>query len=174
MARSLPARKGANQSKTPGKSKPGTVTPFGKKTIALVYDFDGTLSPKPMQEYSLLPKIGVEAGAFWAETNRIAREQKADPLITYMHLMYKKAKAANIRIDRADLVALGRDVELYPGVETWFDDIAQYIAIKAESKGVELRHYMISSGLTEIIEGDRKSTRLNSSHPRLSRMPSSA
>ena len=153
MARSLPARKGANQSKTPGKTKPGPVTPFGKKTIALVYDFDGTLSPKPMQEYSLLPKIGVEAGAFWAETNRIAREQKADPLITYMHLMYKKAKAANIRIDRADLVALGRDVELYPGVETWFDDIAQYIAIKAESKGVELRHYMISSGLTEIIEG---------------------
>ena len=124
-----------------------------KKIIALVYDFDGTLSPKPMQEYSLLPKIGVEAAAFWAETNKIAREQQADPLITYMHLMYKKAKAANVRIDRADLVALGRDVELYPGVETWFEEIARYIGIRTESRGVELRHYLISSGLTEIIEG---------------------
>jgi len=124
-----------------------------KKIIALVYDFDGTLSPKPMQEYSLLPKIGVEAAAFWAETNRVAREQQADPLITYMHLMYKKAKAANIRIDRADLVALGRDVELYQGVEAWFGEIARYIGIRAESHGVELRHYLISSGLTEIVEG---------------------
>src|SRR5262245_48067360 len=40
---------------------------FGKKTIALVYDFDGTLSPRPMQEYAFLPKIGADARAFWAE-----------------------------------------------------------------------------------------------------------
>ena len=133
-------------------AKPSAGT-MPKKIIALVYDFDGTLSPKPMQEYSLLPKIGVEAQAFWAETNRVAREQQADPLITYMHLMYKKAKAANIRIDRADLVALGRDVELYPGVDSWFAEIARYIGIRTESHGVELRHYLISSGLTEIIEG---------------------
>lgn len=126
---------------------------FPKKTIALVYDFDGTLSPKPMQEYSLLPKLGVEPAAFWAETNAIAKAQQADPLITYMHLMYKKAKAANIRIDRADLVALGRDVELFPGVEAWFDAIAGYIDVRAETQGVTLRHYLISSGLTEIIEG---------------------
>ena len=56
-------------------------------------------------------------------------------------------------IDRADLVALGRDVELFPGVEAWFAAIADYIAIRTESHGVELRHYLISSGLTEIIEG---------------------
>ncbi len=132
--------------------KPAAI-PYPKKTIALVYDFDGTLSPKPMQEYSLLPKIGVAAETFWAETNAIAKQQEADPLITYMHLMYKKAKAANIRIDRADLVALGRDVELFDGVESWFGEIAAYIGIRAESQGVTLRHYMISSGLTEIIEG---------------------
>ena len=152
MTKTKPAIKPA---KSAGEAKPAAkhAAPAPKKTIALVYDFDGTLSPKPMQEYSLLPKIGVEAAAFWAETNRIAREQQADPLITYMHLMYKKAKAANIRIDRADLVALGRDVELYPGVETWFSEIARYIGIRAESHGVELRHYLISSGLTEIIEG---------------------
>jgi phosphoserine phosphatase len=126
---------------------------FQKKTIALVYDFDGTLSPRPMQEYTFLPKIGEDPAAFWAECNRIAREQKADPLITYMHLMYKKAKAAGVRIDRDDLVALGGKVELFPGVETWFGEIESYVRLRSESQGVTLRHYLVSSGLTEIIEG---------------------
>jgi hypothetical protein len=129
--------------------------PFEKKVIALVYDFDGTLSPRPMQEYTFLPKIGEDPKAFWAESNRIAQEQGADSLITYMHLMYKKAKARNVRIDRADLVALGPDVELYPGVEQWFDAIAEYVRIAAETHGITLRHYLVSSGLTEIIEGTR-------------------
>ncbi len=126
---------------------------YGKKTIALVYDFDGTLSPKPMQEYGFLPKIGADPRAFWEESNRLAKEQQADPLITYMHLMYKKAKAAGVRIDRADLVALGKDVELFPGVEAWFDEIGAAVAAKARGTGVALRHYLVSSGLTEIIEG---------------------
>jgi len=128
---------------------------FGKKTIALVYDFDGTLSPRPMQEYTFLPKIGEDPKAFWVEANTTARAHGADPLITYMHLMYKKAKARGIRIDREDLVALGRDVELFAGVDEWFGAIADYIAIRAESQGVALRHYLISSGLVEIIEGTR-------------------
>ena len=128
---------------------------FEKKVIALVYDFDGTLSPKPMQEYTFLPKIGEKPEAFWAESNRLAKEQGADSLITYMHLMYKKAKERNVCIDRSDLVALGRDVELYPGVEQWFDQIAEYVRIAAETHGITLRHYLVSSGLTEIIEGTR-------------------
>src|SRR5262249_7765378 len=61
---------------------------FDKKTIAFVYDFDGTLSPRPMQEYAFLPKIGADPAAFWAESNALASEARADPLITYMHLMY--------------------------------------------------------------------------------------
>jgi hypothetical protein len=108
-----------------------------------------------MQEYTFLPKIGEDPKAFWRECNTVAREQEADPLITYMHLMYKKAKARGVRIDRDDLVALGRDVELFSGVETWFGEIAEYVRIRAESQGVELRHYLISSGLVEIIEGTR-------------------
>ncbi|MDZ4843044.1 MAG: HAD family hydrolase [Hyphomicrobium aestuarii] len=157
-AKSESATKSAIAAATPSATQP-TARAGPKRIIALVYDFDGTLSPKPMQEYSLLPKIGIDPDAFWAESNKIAREQQADPLITYMHLMYKKAKAANIRIDREDLVALGRDVELFPGVDEWFDEIARYIDIRAEtpdgSPGVELRHYLISSGLTEIVEGTR-------------------
>ena len=124
-----------------------------KKTIALVYDFDGTLSPKPMQEYSFLPQLGIKASDFWAECSRVAKAENADPLITYMHLMYKKAKEKGLRVDRKDLVAQGASVELYPGVEQWFDEISGYVDLRAETGGVEVRHYLVSSGLAEIIEG---------------------
>ena len=139
------------------RSKPRTASKAGfeKKTIALVYDFDGTLSPRPMQDYAFLPQIGQDASAFWKESNRLAKEQGADSLITYMHLLYKKAKEAGVRIDRDDLVAQGRNVELYAGVEDWFDALGDYVKLRAESHGVGLRHYLISSGLTEIIEGTR-------------------
>ena len=126
---------------------------FDKKTIALIYDFDGTLCPRPMQEYAFLPKIGEDPEAFWAESNKIAREHGADPLITYMHLLYKKAKAKGVRIDRSDLVAQGAAVEFYPGVMEWFDATAKYVRSMTEGQGVSLRHYLISSGLTEIVEG---------------------
>lgn len=126
---------------------------FSKKTVALVYDFDGTLSPRPMQEYAFLPKIGIDAAAFWKESNEVAREHGADPLIAYMRLLYKKAKEAGVRIDRADLVAQGQSVELFPGVKEWFAALAEYVATHAGSEGITLRHYLISSGLLEIIEG---------------------
>ena len=101
---------GAKTSSTPPAARkvrppaPAAKPVFSKKTIALVYDFDGTLSPRPMQEYTFLPKIGEDPKAFWTEANTTARAHGADPLITYMHLMYKKAKARGIRIDREDLV----------------------------------------------------------------------
>ena len=136
-------------------SKPSSKASFDKKTIALVYDFDGTLSPRPMQDYAFLPQLGEDAAAFWKESNALARKEGADGLITYMHLLYKKAKAKNLRIDRADLVAQGKNVELFPGVEEWFDEIAGYVKLRAETHGITLRHYLVSSGLTEIIEGTR-------------------
>jgi hypothetical protein len=146
--------KAAGQDEREERAERGSLKPhFDKRTIALVYDFDGTLSPKPMQEYTFLPKIGEDPKTFWAEANALAREHGADGLITYMHLMYKKAKARGVRIDRQDLVELGRDVELFPGVEGWFEEIAGYVRIRAEGHGVTLRHYLVSSGLTEIIEG---------------------
>ena len=80
---------------------------FDKKTIALVYDFDGTLSPRPMQDYAFMPQLGEDPAAFWKESNALAKKEGADALITYMHLLYKKAKAKGLRIDRADLVKQG-------------------------------------------------------------------
>ena len=129
------------------RSKPGL-----KNTIALIYDFDGTLSPRPMQEYTFLPQIGEDPAAFWAEVNAFAKKHQADNLITYMHLMYQKAKAKGVRIDRADLVAQGRSVELFAGVPEWFAAIGDYVRLRAETP-VVIKHYLVSSGLQEIIEG---------------------
>ncbi|MGI9406277.1 MAG: HAD family hydrolase [Hyphomicrobiaceae bacterium] len=125
---------------------------FAKKTIALVYDFDGTLSPKPMQEYGFLPKIGEEPAVFWSEVNEKAKTEGADGMIVYMLLMYKKARERGIEINRDELVALGAHVELFEGVEAWFDEINEYISLRAETD-VTVRHYLISSGLREIVEG---------------------
>jgi hypothetical protein len=148
-------RKGREQEASTTASTPGRAAApkFDKKTIALVYDFDGTLSPRPMQEYAFLPKIGADPQAFWAESNALAKQAQADPLITYMHLMYKKAKDKGVRIDRHDLVQQGRRVALFPGVEAWFEAIGAYVKGHTQSHGVELRHYLISSGLSEIVEG---------------------
>jgi hypothetical protein len=126
-----------------------------KTTIALVYDFDGTLSPRPMQEYAFLPKLGIEPAAFWAECTKLAKAERADPLITYMHLMYKKAKEKGVRVDRADLVAQGRQVEFYPGVDAWFGAISSYVKKRAGGGDISVKHYLVSSGLAEIVEGTK-------------------
>jgi len=126
-----------------------------KRVIALVYDFDGTLSPKPMQEYAFLPQLGIKPEEFWAECARVSKAERADALITYMHLLYKKAKEKGVRIDRADLVAQGQHVELYPGVEKWFDAMHAYVKKHAASAGITVKHYLVSSGLIEIIEGTK-------------------
>lgn len=148
-------RRSADEDETEGRvvANQGVLPKFDKKTIALVYDFDGTLSPRPMQEYAFLPQIGVEPEDFWAESNARAKRDSADPLITYMRLLYEKAKAKGVNIDRRALVDQGKRVEFYPGVETWFDAVAKYVKEHAQSHGVHLRHYLISSGLSEIVEG---------------------
>jgi hypothetical protein len=156
--RSLSARPAAGPARPRTSTGPGSAETrrparYDKRTIALVYDFDGTLSPRPMQEYAFLPKIGENPETFWAESNRIAREQRADPMITYMHLLYKKAKAKGVLIDREDLVAQGGLVEYYPGVATWFDQITHYVRERDGDGTIDVRHYLISSGLKEIVEG---------------------
>ena len=74
LAASAPRRRSARRAKPRASQAPKSG--FDKKTIALVYDFDGTLSPRPMQDYAFLPKIGEDAAAFWKESNG-SRARKA-------------------------------------------------------------------------------------------------
>lgn len=119
-----------------------------KPIVALIYDFDKTLCPKDMQEYSFLPGIKVEPDRFWGLCHDFALDHEMDSVLTYMYLMKKMAQGA-LDLSRDKLRELGRDVEFFPGVETWFDRIN---AIGAQN-GVEVEHYIISSGLKDIIRG---------------------
>ena len=123
-----------------------------KNIIALIYDFDGTLSPQPMQEYTVLPKIGIEPAQFWADVTKETLETGGEDIITYMRMMYERADAAKVPFTRKDLKEMGQNVPYFEGVETWFNRIDDYIA-KHSDKNVETRHYIISSGLKEILEG---------------------
>ena len=121
-----------------------------RPVIALMYDFDKTLCTKDMQEYSFIPNVGLTPREFWTEANSLAREKKMDGILAYMYVMLDKARSAKtVSVRRESFVALGRDLEFYPGVETWFDRIGAF----GKSQGVDVRHFIISSGLREIIEG---------------------
>jgi phosphoserine phosphatase len=120
-----------------------------KFTIALIYDFDGTLAAGNMQEYDFIPAIGKSNIEFWNEANHLAEEQDADQILTYMALMIHEAQATGLSLRREAFQESGKRVDLYEGVIDWFDRINAY----GEQHGVQIVHYINSSGLKEIIEG---------------------
>lgn len=123
----------------------------GKKTVAIMYDFDKTLCTKDMQEYTFIPNIGMTAEKFWQEATSLAQTNKMDRILGYMYLMIKKAKQEDRSIRREDFVKLGKDIEFYPGVTNWFERVNEF----GKLQGVKIEHYIISSGLKEIIEGSK-------------------
>jgi len=125
---------------------------FKQKIIALVYDFDGTLTPQPMQEYTVLPELGIDSNTFWKEVDRETRKTRGDPILTYMRLLVEKIELNKAHLSRKILRKLASSILYYPGVENWFDRINNYI--KQKSNGlVTPRHYIVSAGLSEILEG---------------------
>lgn len=125
---------------------------FFQDTIAVVYDFDGTLSPQPMQEYTVLPKIGVEPAAFWATVNKEAAETASDPMLVYMRHIIEALELYRVDVKRRDFKAMARAIKYFPGVETWFGRLDEYVR-RASAGRVKLRHYLISAGQKEILEG---------------------
>ena len=96
--------------------------PAKKPVVALIYDFDGTLSPLNMQEYDFLKAIGIkDRKQFWAENDRLKAKHNASNVLCYMRLMLEKARAAHVSVKREQFVEFGRSVQLYKGVEQWFD-----------------------------------------------------
>lgn len=117
--------------------------------VALIYDFDGTLSPGNMQEFGFIQAIGKKPQEFWQESDDIAAGQDASNILSYMKLMFDEARKANIKLRRKDFKKFGASVELFEGVKEWFRLINDY----GKSKGVRIEHYINSSGLAEMIEG---------------------
>ncbi len=119
-----------------------------KPVIAICYDFDKTLSPDDMQAQGFIQKVGYDIEKFWTESNRLAEENGMDQNLAWMYMMIEKAEGKTL-MTRKDLMEYGASVELFQGVKGWFKRIRKF----GEERGVIVEHYIISSGLKEMIEG---------------------
>ena len=117
--------------------------------MALVYDFDGTLSPGNMQEFGFIQAIEQDASNFWKRSDEIAIGQDASNILAYMKLMFDEAHRKNIPLRRKDFRRFGAQIELFPGRRKWITLVNEY----GKQKGVVVEHYINSSGLAEMIEG---------------------
>lgn len=120
-----------------------------KTKVALIYDFDKTLCSKDMQEYSFIPNLNMTSSTFWNEVSNFTKEEKMDKILGYMYMMIKKSQEINKDITIPYLNSLGSSVELFPGVLNWFNNINEY----GKKIDLEIEHYIVSSGIKEIIEG---------------------
>ena len=120
-----------------------------KPIIAIMYDFDKTLITNNMQNFGFIPSLGISEGEFWGAVDEFTRENEMDGLLSYMYFMLKYANSRDIKITREEFVKLGKGIEFFPGVEEWFERIRAFGA----EHGVIVEHYIISSGLKEMIEG---------------------
>jgi 2-hydroxy-3-keto-5-methylthiopentenyl-1-phosphate phosphatase len=119
------------------------------KKTAILYDFDKTLCTKDMQEYSLIPSLGYkEPSQFWKEVGKLSRQSQMDGVSAYLYWLVRKYEEQGRPLRREDFADVGRSIEFYRGVDTWFSRINEYGA----SLGLEIEHYVISSGMAEIIE----------------------
>ncbi len=118
-------------------------------TVALIYDFDGTLAAGNMQEYDFIPAVGKSNKEFWHDSNLLAETQDADMILTYMAKMIQEAKSKGLSLRREAFQESGKHVVLFRGVKEWFARINEY----ATQRGIKVLHYINSSGLKEIIEG---------------------
>ena len=117
--------------------------------IAIMYDFDKTLCTKDMQDYGFIPSLDMQPSEFWQRTNEFGTAFEMDSVLAYLYTMIEECRRKGISLTRDRLVDNGRGIELYPGVREWFERINLYGA----AQGVQVEHYVISSGLKEIIEG---------------------
>ena len=120
-----------------------------KPIVALLYDFDKTLCTTDMQNYAFIPALGMTPADFWSLANDFGRRNHMDGLLAYMYTMIEECRRRDIRLDRDFLIRCGHAIELFPGVAEWFSRINAF----GRELGVEIEHYVLSSGLKEIIEG---------------------
>lgn len=119
-----------------------------RPVLALCYDFDRTLSPDDMQAQGFIQSVGEDVKEFWKQSNELAEKNDMDMNLAYMLTMVKKAKG-KFYVTKKALAEYGAKIKLYDGVEGWFGRINEY----GESRGIIVEHYIISSGLKEMIEG---------------------
>lgn len=121
------------------------------KKAAFIYDYDGTLAKGNIQEASFLPELGIETKEFWDRVKVKTLAEDADEILVYMQLMLEVARDGKQQITKDFLRKHGKSTQLFPGLEdgSWFERANAFAA----SEGIELEHYIISSGIKEMING---------------------
>ena len=122
-----------------------------KTLVAIIYDFDKTLCDRDMQEYSFIPNLGMNPKDFWEKTNEFSAKEKMDKILACMYMMLHETKNNNKHITKEYLNNLGKDIDFFPGITDWFERINEY----GNKLGLQIEHYIISSGLKEIINGTK-------------------
>ena len=122
-----------------------------KPIMAIMYDFDKTLAVTDMQNFKFIPALGMTPGEFWGKTQDFSKATGMERILSYMYMMVKLGKEKGLPMTRKWFRDLGKDVEYYPGVETWFKRINDY----GDKCGVKVEHYLVSSGTKEIVEGSK-------------------
>ena len=118
-------------------------------TLAIMYDFDKTLSTTDMQNYTFIPNLGMTPEEFWGSTSEFTRKEGVERILSYMYMMVEQCRKKGIKLTREYLRDCGKNIEFFKGVEGWFKRINAY----GLKKGIKVEHYLVSSGTKEIIEG---------------------
>ena len=123
---------------------------MSKRPIAaILYDFDSTLATTDMQNFGFIPAMGMTPQEFWSKVGEFTNQTGADKILGYLYMMPRIAKEKGIRVTREFLNSMGRNIKFFPGVSTWFKRINDFGA----EHGIQIEHYIISSGNKEIIDG---------------------
>ena len=121
-----------------------------QNTIALVYDFDGTLIPKTMQDYTIIPRLKLRSEKFWSDIMEEAEATDGEVMMIYMRQLITRANSMNIKITKNEFKMMASKIKYFKGVLTWFDNINKYL--KHNHKRIKVAHYVISAGHHEILE----------------------
>ena len=122
---------------------------MAKPVIAIMYDFDKTLCTSDMQNFGFVEDLKMTPAEFWSTVAEYNSQTKSDKVLAYMYMMLKIAKEKGLKFTKEYLKEKGKSVVLYKGVESWFKRINQF----GDDMGVRVEHYIISSGIKEMIEG---------------------
>lgn len=125
--------------------------PPAKIPVAIAYDFDGTLAPGNMPERDFIPALKLKPTQFWKKVKAHAKAHDMDEILAYMDLMLQEARAKQVKINRQAFIDYGKSLTFFPGVEGWFKRINTY----GGKLGLDIKHYVISSGLREMVAGTK-------------------
>ncbi|NIA13895.1 MAG: haloacid dehalogenase-like hydrolase, partial [Nitrospiraceae bacterium] len=132
---------------------------FLQNVIAVVWDFDRTLSPHYMQ-LPLFEEYGIDEGAFWDEVNALpAYYARAGIHIQHDtcylgHLLTYVREGLCPGLTNAKLRELGGRIKFFPGIPTLFDELDAVLEPAPFREGdLRLEHYVVSTGLAEMIRG---------------------